>query len=193
MTGLVARTGAARPYAENPGANGRVAMAGTRVARDRSPGVGCIRTRFADWRPDRNAAATGREFFAARFGEACCGRYFHPVLPRGCGVVCAAVDRVRGIALVQKRQDPPPPLVAQAIDVPQRGAPMAAPISRPIFDAASVKATPGTTASDWIRPKIDDSTRFQARTIVEQLIEWAYGVREFQIVGAGRLAQKRSV
>jgi uncharacterized protein (TIGR03435 family) len=52
----------------------------------------------------------------------------------------------------------------------------------PAFEVVSIKPTSGTTASDWIRPKVEDTERFRARTTVQQLIQWAYTARDFQVL-----------
>jgi len=187
---VVARTGAARPYAETLARMVELRWQGreSRGTEALASGVFGRGSRIGD--RIEMLLQRGREFSPRVSARRVVAGTFILCCLAAAGSFAPQWIAFAESPLVQKRQDPPPPLVAQAIDVPQRGAPMAAPISRPIFDAASVKATPGTTASDWIRPKIDDSTRFQARTIVEQLIEWAYGVREFQIVGAADWLKK---
>ncbi len=50
------------------------------------------------------------------------------------------------------------------------------------FVVASVKTVDAN--SGWIAPVMVDPQRFRARTIVSQLIYWAYGLRDFQILGA---------
>jgi uncharacterized protein (TIGR03435 family) len=59
---------------------------------------------------------------------------------------------------------------------------------RPEFDAASVKAVPEEMgwpprAGYWVSPRIVDPQRFRALTYLAQVIEGAYGVRNFQVSG----------
>ncbi len=56
------------------------------------------------------------------------------------------------------------------------------------FDAASVKAIPETVgwpprAGYWVEPKIEDPQRFRALSQLSSLIEFAWGVRDFQLLG----------
>lgn len=56
------------------------------------------------------------------------------------------------------------------------------------FEVASVKAIAESVGYPpqkgyWVGPRMDDPQRFRALTYVEPLIEWAYHVRDFQIVG----------
>jgi uncharacterized protein (TIGR03435 family) len=56
------------------------------------------------------------------------------------------------------------------------------------FEAASIKAVPEAEgwpprAGYWIMPRAEGPQRFRARIQVERLIEWAYNVRDFQVVG----------
>lgn len=75
------------------------------------------------------------------------------------------------------RNSPGPALVAQA----EPAAPFVRQVP-PATAVTSVRATAGTTPSDWIRPKVEDAKRFHARTTAQQLIQWAYDVREFQVL-----------
>jgi len=67
---------------------------------------------------------------------------------------------------------------------------MAAQAQPPLaFDAASIKAIPEQTgwpprAGYFIEPRMDDPQRFHSRIRISRVIEWAYGVREFQIQNA---------
>jgi uncharacterized protein (TIGR03435 family) len=59
---------------------------------------------------------------------------------------------------------------------------------RPAFDAASVKALPAGVewpprAGYFILPRTDDPERFRARVQLSRVIEWAYGLRPFQVTG----------
>jgi uncharacterized protein (TIGR03435 family) len=56
------------------------------------------------------------------------------------------------------------------------------------FEVASVKAIAESVGYPprrgyWVGPRMDDPQRFRALTYVEPLIEWAYHVRDFQVVG----------
>ena len=68
--------------------------------------------------------------------------------------------------------------------------PALAQTTAPAFEVASVKAADATAR--WVSPSASDPQRFRALTIVPQLIEWAWSVRDFQILGAPKwLAQER--
>jgi uncharacterized protein (TIGR03435 family) len=59
----------------------------------------------------------------------------------------------------------------------------------PIFEVASVKQYPFRAGYPprkgyWVEPRMDDPQRFRALTYVQSLIEWAYHVRDFQVVGS---------
>jgi uncharacterized protein (TIGR03435 family) len=56
------------------------------------------------------------------------------------------------------------------------------------FDAASVKAIPESVgwpprAGYWLEPKVEDPQRFRALSQMSSLIEFAWGVRGFQVLG----------
>jgi len=56
------------------------------------------------------------------------------------------------------------------------------------FEAASIKAVPESLGypprgAYWVMPRLEGPQRFRALIQVERLIEFAYGVREFQVVG----------
>lgn len=56
------------------------------------------------------------------------------------------------------------------------------------FDAASVKSIPESVgypprAGYWIEPRAVDPQRFRALHAAESLIEWAYGIRDYQLLG----------
>jgi uncharacterized protein (TIGR03435 family) len=57
-----------------------------------------------------------------------------------------------------------------------------------VFEVASVKPIAESVGYPprrgyWVEPRMDDPQRFRALTYVEPLIEWAYRVRDFQVVG----------
>lgn len=56
------------------------------------------------------------------------------------------------------------------------------------FDAASVKAVPESVgypprAGYWVEPHVVDPQRFRALVQAGRLVEWAYGVRDHQLLG----------
>jgi uncharacterized protein (TIGR03435 family) len=56
------------------------------------------------------------------------------------------------------------------------------------FEAASIKAVPESVgwpprSGYWVMPRAVDPQRFRARIHVDRVIEWAYGVRDFQVLG----------
>ncbi len=58
----------------------------------------------------------------------------------------------------------------------------------PVFEVASVKPVAESVGYPprkgyWVGPSMDDPRRFRALTWVQSLIEWAYHVRDFQVVG----------
>jgi len=58
------------------------------------------------------------------------------------------------------------------------------------FEAASIRDA--DSASRWVFPPAIDPQRFHALTIVPRLIEWAWEVRDFQVLGLpGWLAHER--
>ena len=85
-----------------------------------------------------------------------------------------------------EKKSPPMTLLAQAAaGIGQMPAPEKQPPA-PMFDAISIKAVSEMTHMNNMRmisPRMEVSQRFRARTLPEQMIEWAFGVREFQIAG----------
>lgn len=81
------------------------------------------------------------------------------------------------------------PLAAR-IAAPQRGRQAAQPVAAPPeFEVASVKAI--SDPHGWINPRMIDPQRFVGTDILPRLMEWAYGVRDFQILQAPQWARQQ--
>lgn len=60
--------------------------------------------------------------------------------------------------------------------------------TKPSFEAASIKAVPDSVgwpprAGYWVQPQMENPRRLRALTLLSQIIEWAYDVRDFQLEG----------
>ena len=60
--------------------------------------------------------------------------------------------------------------------------------TKPSFEAASIKAVPDSVgwpprAGYWVQPQMENPQRLRALTLLSQIIEWAYDVRDFQLEG----------
>ena len=85
-----------------------------------------------------------------------------------------------------------PPLMAQIAapkgDAPQSVRPVPQAAAAPLqFEVASVKPVPDLQSGSVILPRVDDPQRFRAEYSVNGpvgILEWAYGVRDFQVSGA---------